>query len=296
MMNGTLFTYTEGYLRVEFRPLSYGDYEIDLHFNADGVVRTPCDDDFVMGQPKIQFASDLHVVAETSSTTSSFFKDMLAWLEAILCDVQECAFTWEAEGPEGSLRWFNHFDNRGRLHLTWGGTRKRPGTVDRSFLLGREQTVRAFYEALRSLASSKTYDRLEHEPVTIAECVECILDEEDQLAFPAALATRDRKEADALIDALLNHAFDKHLGFPRRAPLSHFLASAGNILCCEPKDRTAVVERIEPDWDTWSPERRHRHVLNSIYASDAWFSCGERLIDLRSQRIEDWLARQYRNS
>ena len=292
-MAGTIFTYHEGYLRVGFRPDHYGDFLIDIKVSADAVSETAVDDNCQKGGVSTHLGDDLQVVMATSPTVSRFFGDMIRWLEAMIIGVQECAFEWDNEGPEGRLHWHNHWDGRGLLHLTWDGSRERPIAVDRRFLLVREEVVRAFYEALRSMTASAAYARLEHEPVTVGECLDMILDASDRQRFSGILAAMDRDTATRLVDALLAHAHEGRLGPPRILPLGGMIERMKELTPPHDPDPSTTTGShwLSDDWDGMPAEDRLAEI-ESLYAYQAWYAPGERLAELRSEAIEQWLARE----
>lgn len=289
-MAGTIFTYHEGYLRVRFRPTHYGDFLIDLQVSADGVSETVVDDAWDKREVSTRLNDDLQVTMGTSPTVSHFFGDMVRWLEAMIVGVQECAFRWEDEGPEGRLQWVNRWDGRGILHLTWDGSREQPTPVDRRFLLVREQVVRAFYEALRAMTASAAYDRLDHEPVTVGECLDMILGAVDRERFASVLAAMDMKKATLLVDALLAHAYDSQLGHPRVTSLGRMLEQAESAAPQEDAlDGASASRWVSDAWDQLPAEGRMAEI-GSLYGYQPWVAVGERLTELRSDRIEAWLT------
>lgn len=290
-MAGTAFTYVEGYIRVAFRPAVRGDIDIDLRIYADGVTQTQIGDQWVKVGMETSLSDDLHVIAATSPTTSAFFKNLLAWLEAVLCGVYERSFIWEDEGPEGRLSWLNHHDNRGILHLTWDGRRQDPTPVDRRVMLNRTQMVRAFYEGMRDMVTAEDYCRLDNEPVSIRDCVEHVLGAEDQTALLDALAGMGRRDATFVLDGLLNFAYNREGGTIRQVSLSVFT----NLLAhtdTEPKsvDESELGFWFAPEWEQWPPAERRRHLEDTVYGFGAWFSPGEVVSTMRSERIEAWLS------
>jgi hypothetical protein len=284
-MAGFLFDYTEGYLRVRFSPEAWGDFRVDFHFHGDGVVKTACDDQFIKGDSEYSLARDVHVSALTSDTTASFFSDMLAWLEAVTCGVCECAFVWEAEGPEGSLRWFRNHDGRGRLFLTWDGLRGQE-PVSHKVLLNREQMVRAFYQAFLDLIGSPDYCPLMHEPITFGECIGYVLDEEDQARLASALALRGREDAYTLVSEILNFGYNQVVGSPQRTSL----ASLSELTAGRSVDPAHVDAWFNPEWDKWDSERRLACV-EGLYSGGTWYSPGVKLSKMRSPLVEAWLEK-----
>ena len=290
-MAGTIFTYHEGYLRVRFRPADHGDFLIYLHISADAVSDTAVDDGWNKCGVSTHLGDDLQVTMATSPTESRFFGDMVRWLEAMITGVQECAFRWDNEGPEGRLHWRNHWDGRGILHLTWDGSREQPAAIDRRFLLDRAQVVRAFYDALHEMTASATYDRLAHEPVTVGECLDLIMDTADRNRFAGFLAAMDRERATRLLDALLAHAYDAQLGNPRVTPLVRMVEEIeGTAAHAAVLSAATTSQWLSDGWNDL-PEARRLAEIESLSGSQAWYAVGERLTELRSAALESWLDR-----
>ncbi len=289
-MAGTIFTHHEGFLRVRFRPADHGDFLIDLHVSADAVSKTAVDEGWNKGDVSTHLGDDLQVTMATSPTESRFFGDMVRWLEAIITGVQECAFRWDNEGPEGRLHWRNHWDGRGILHLTWDGGREQPAAIDRRFLLDRAQVVRAFYDALHEMTASATYDRLAHEPVTVGECLDLIMDTADRDRFAGFLAAMDRERATRLLDALLAHAYDAQLGNPRVTPLVRMVEEIeGTAAHAAVLSAATTSQWLSDGWDDL-PETQRLAEIESLSGSQAWYAVGERLTELRSEALEAWLG------
>ena len=291
-MAGTIFAYHEGYLRVRFRPADHGDFLIDLHISADAVSNTAVDDGWNKGRVSTHLGNDLQVTMATSPTECRFFGDMVRWLEAMITGVQECAFRWENEGPEGRLHWRNHWDGRGILHLTWDGGREQAAAIDRRFLLDRTQVVGAFYDALHEMTASATYDRLAHEPVAVGECLDLIMDTGDRDRFAGFLAAKDRDRATRLLDALLAHAYDAQLGNPRVMPLGRMAEEIeGTGVHAALLSAATSSQWLSDGWDDL-PEAERLAEIESLCGAQAWYAVGERLTGLRSEPIEAWLGRE----
>ncbi|HEX7370129.1 MAG TPA: hypothetical protein VF284_07605 [Rhodanobacteraceae bacterium] len=126
-MAGTFFEYFDGYIRVGFANGRWsGNIFVYFFLYGDVVAATTCDDDFVKGNPDIHVKDNVSIHTWTSNSMSAFFLAMIHWLEAVLCDVHECAFRWDGEGPEGELRWFNWNEGSGRLKVSWSGNHRSP--------------------------------------------------------------------------------------------------------------------------------------------------------------------------
>jgi hypothetical protein len=288
-MAGTVFEYFNGYLRVAFSNGYPGDINVVFTFHGDTVSQTPFDDNFVKGKPDTKVATGRTVRTVTSSSMSWFFADMIAWLEAAIIGVRECAFNWDGEGPEGTLRWFNRGAS-GRLVLNWDGMRDQPSTVH-EVRLDKAQMVRAFYESFRNFVESDRYDPLPYEKLASGERCALVLEGANLDALADELAVRDRRAAYHLLSAVLDRACDYQAGYPRRATLADFVATADARSAMRLNARADVDAWFTKAWDTWVREMRRGYVLDTVFPGGTLTGFGERLRELRSPRIEEWLAR-----
>lgn len=286
-MAGTFFEYFDGYVRVEFSRASYGDIYVDFTLHGDAIAQTPCDDHFEKGDPEINWREDAKLRTWTSSSVSWFFLELIRWLESIIGFVQECAFAWEGEGPEGELRWFRGNDGSGRLRVVWNKYDESRG-VEREIRVNRAQLVRAFYESFRVFVESDRYDPLDYEELDAGETFALVLDGADLDALADHLATVPRDSAELLIDAMLDLAYDREAGYPRRASLATFTERAMR----REMDESEEHMWVPAEWERWDFARRRRHVVEKIYMGGTCIGFGEKLRELRSPLIEKWLAQQ----
>jgi hypothetical protein len=289
-MTGLFFERIEGYLRVEFAHVRWDDIAITFHLHGDGTIQTPCNENFEKGTPEVLFADDLTVYAYTSPATSAFFQSMVQWLEAVIIGVEECAFRWEGEGPEGELRWWNNGTDSGQLQLQWDGSRTSAPAHYR-ILLNRSQAVRAFYQSFRAFVESNRYDPLVYEELRNGEVFGLILDDGDVGALADALVARNRLGAYRLLLVLLDRAYNQVAGPSRRLALADYLAQADRLAEL-PEDEEHVTCWLPPDWDGWTLEQRRKHVLDGMYQGDMALGLGEHLRELRSPMVEQWLEQQ----
>ena len=280
-MAGTFLEYFAGYLRVAFSGAWRGELYMDLIFHGDTIAATRCDDQFVKGDPDIHVHEDALTRTWISSTLCAF-PALIAWLEAVTCGVQECAFSWDGEGTDGEMRWRGSFDS-GLLEIVW-----TKGDIKREVYLNKVQMVRAFYDSFREYVESDRYDPLQYESLDAGECCELVLEGGDLSALADALAERSRREALALLDAMLDLAYDEKAGYPRRASLEMFIDKAN----ASRQDEDEEEKWFTKEWDTWSVERRRRDVVEKVFTGGTSIGHGSRLRELRSPRVEDWLAQQ----
>jgi hypothetical protein len=280
-MAGTFFQYFDGYLRVVFHPVEYGTVPFDLILHGGVTSETPRDDQFVKGEPVIRAQQDVTVRLWISSALGGF-GCLISWLEAVTCGVQECAFGWDGEGPDGELRWHDGWKS-GTLKVTW--TR---GDRDHSARLNKAQMVRAFYESFRGYVASAVYDPLAYETLTVGETFVLVLEGTGLDTLAGHLATLSGEVAERFVDEMLDLALDTARGYPRRARIAEFTQRAMT------HEVTMSAERrwIPVEWDQWSGSERRAYVMARVYAGGTQIGFGERLRELRSSLVEKWLAEQ----
>lgn len=286
-MTRLIFDRIDGYLRVEFAHLRWDDITIAFHFHGDGIIQTPVDENLVKGAPEVLLAADLTVQTHTSPTTSAFFLSMVRWLDAVICGVQECAFCWDGEGPEGELRWRNQWDGSGQLQLRWDGSRNS-AAVDHRILLNRCQVVLAFYQSFRTFVESDRYDPLVYERLRAGEVFGLLLEGGDVGPLADAFVARNRLAAYRLLDVMFDRAHDRAAGPSRRLAVAEYVAQA-DALGDGPEDEERVTCWLPPEWDSWTAEQRRKYVLEVVYQGGTLLGHGERLRDLRSPMVEEWL-------
>lgn len=157
------FDYLDGYLDVEFTKAMTGDIFFEFHLKGDSVIRTPGRfEPFELGASEFDIAEDSVLKASASSSMCKFCYEMVRWLEAVVCNVYQCSFSWDAEGPEGSLSWSRYGDG-GTLKLSWSGSNYAPA-FDRTVRLNKERMVHSFYRSFRNFVESDRYNPKEYEP------------------------------------------------------------------------------------------------------------------------------------
>lgn len=283
-MAGTIFEYFDGYVQVAYSRAGAGDIFIDFSLFGDTVAVTPCDDRFEKGEPELASQRDVTIRTWTSASVSCFFAEMVRWLEAVVCGVRECAFCWEGEGPDGELRWFYNGRDSGLFMLDWSGTSRSPAAAQR-VRVNRTQMVRALYESFRNFVESGRYDPLDYERLDAGETFALVLDGADLGELSNHIATLLRGQAGALIDEMLDVAFDREAGYPRRASLAEFTQCA-----LRRQDERDKARWLTDDWDMWGKEERQRYFAEKVCMCGTGIGFGEKLRELRSPMVEQWLA------
>jgi hypothetical protein len=142
-MTGTFSNYTPGHINVKFEPGEY-DY-VDLHICIEGDERleTYVDDHYKTTGKKL-FRMPEQNISYYISPLSCPVRFYLHWLEAVTIGVQECAWEWDAEGPDGRMTWRWRDETTGILEIYWP----------------RYQMVEMFYKAYRDYVESLAYTAL----------------------------------------------------------------------------------------------------------------------------------------
>jgi hypothetical protein len=283
-MAGTFFEHFDGYVRVAYSRASRGDISIDFSLFGDTVATTPCGDTFEKGEPVLTGQKDVTIRTWTSASVCCFFAELVYWLEAVVCAVQECAFEWDGEGTYGELRWLRNGRDSGLFMLDWSGTSSSPPAAQR-VRVNRTQMVRALYESFRHFVESDRYDPLDYERLDAGETFALVMDDADLGELADYTATLPRRHAGALIGEMLDVAFDRDAGYPRRASLAEFTQRA-------PRRQDDRDQRrwLTDDWDMWGSAERQRYFAEEVCTCDTGIGFGEKLRELRSPMIEQWLA------
>lgn len=216
------------------------------------------------------------------------FGDFVKFLEAIAVGVEQCQFSWDAEGPNGSFSWQRATqDGTGFLSVAWNA---RP-SYRYVIRIDSEVAVRALYGAFREFVESDLYDPVRYERMTIGETISLVLDEGDPERLPAELARLDSKGAQALL-MIANGGPDERAthGPIRRHTLSDCLGKVDEwqAMTDELGDAVSRWSWIPIEWDRWSPERRLEEV-GTIMEYENWTWYGANLRRMRSPLLASWL-------
>ena len=202
-MSGIFFNYVPGRIDARFRHGAWDSIILRIKMRDAVVTQTPCDDAFRLGKP-INWRA--HRVDCSVEMTSVFcpFGDFVRFLEAIAVQVQECAFGWDAEGPDGRLHW-----QRSRLHksgfltITWSGSHNgHPQDFSHRMHLDTHQTVSMLYRAFRRFVESPAYDPLRYEQCVFQDAVQLVLANGKTDDFARAMILLSSNEANNLVSAV----------------------------------------------------------------------------------------------
>lgn len=218
------------------------------------------------------------------------FGSFVKFLEAIAVGVEQCQFSWEAEGPEGCFSWQRASqDGEGFLAVTW---HSRP-SFRYVVRIDGKRAVRALYGAFREFVGSDSYDPIRYERMSIGETISLVLDEGDFERLSAELAKLGASDADALLRIANGGPGEREIRGPkRRYPLSECLAQieeeAARAKNLGPAE--SVTTWVPDEWDGWTAERRQDEVATIMGMGDGpWY--GANLRDMRSPLLESWLEK-----
>jgi len=289
VVTGTFFN---GHLRVEFGSEHDGWIPMRLALHGDTVATTPCGDNFEEGEPEVCVKNDVQVHMHFASVWCAF-GDLIRWLEAIVIGVQECAFAWDAEGPDGELRWHGGHRESGLLTVKWCGKE----IAEYQIRLNTVQMVGEFYRKFRSFVESENYEPLRYERLTVAEVTELVLKDCTLDELASEIASRGRSDARCLVDAVLDIAYSHSVNqnrwkseHPRHVSLAYCIRFAAQRQDKGKLEEEPAEDRWCPrDWDEWGIERRKTHMRDFIFCCECGFSYGGKLRQLRSALVENWL-------
>jgi hypothetical protein len=214
------------------------------------------------------------------------FEDFIRFLEAITIDVQECGFTWEAEGPDGAMRWSRRFPlDTGFLSVEWNGGK---GPVAHRAMLDTRQAVEALYTAFREFVDSPGYDPLRYERVRLGDSLSLIVAGASPEEVSRRLLQLDAVDASQALARLAGAARERSDGGSTTAqPIDHFFE--GEDSRAPVTDETLEDSLETAGWDA-GDEAHRRQILEDEFSSVVTPWSGANLRALRSRVIEDWLS------
>ena len=219
------------------------------------------------------------------------FGDFVKFLEAIAVGVEQCQFSWDAEGPNGSFSW-QRFSREGCgfLAVAWHSWLSFRYVVR----IDGKSAVRALYGAFREFVGSEAYDPVRYERMTIGETISFSLEEGDFKRLPGELAKLDATSAEALLRIASGGPDERPIRGPKRRYsisncLDHVEEDIARIEALG--DSVSQLTWIPAEWDGWAEERRKEEIAKIMgWEGGSWY--GANLRTMRSPLLEAWLAEE----
>ena len=283
-MSGIFFNYQPGRISARFQHGSgFDTIVLRIRMNGAIVTTTPCDDQFPKGNPVNHVARAKDFSVNMTSVWCPF-ADFIRFLEAIVIQVKECSFDWDAEGPSGKMMWERRFVNEnGFLTVEWYS---RSAKFKYRMMLDTKQTVRMLYTAFRRFIESPEYDPIRYEELKAGEAFRLVLTKDTESNIEnlvEKLVELDVRSAERLIFSLCQIIHQRMCDKPWvRYSLQHYVLLS----------KEAIVE--EREWNTWLPAdwdikdkvQRRTEIIEGVFnvGPPNWYGANLRL--LRSPLIE----------
>lgn len=284
-MAGTFLDYKPGRIDARFSHAAEFDYiQMRIRMRGATTSATECDDSGRLSAPVHYRARGVDFSVYMSSVFCPF-RDFISFLEAIACEVQECAFEWDPEGPTGRMSWRRrYFNDTGFLTVEWHSHRQE---FSHRMMLNTRQAVRMLYMAFRRFVESPQYDPIRYEKLSAEEAFSLVISDSTTTQLANTLVNLDAQKAGALISVICDAIHKRTLGGAQLDfSLQHYIQISKDC----PTEANDIPGWISPEWDSWDRDRRLDDVRNGIFKGGPpdWY--GANLRDLRSRLVEDWLA------
>lgn len=219
-------------------------------------------------------------------------RDLIRFLEAVTVGVQECAFSWEAEGPDGRMSWVRGRQGTGTLKIEWRW--KREGlTYGR--LLNQRQMVAELYGAFRRFVESPRYDPRRYErAVSLSRALAFLAPDYKEAQTARWLAGQSEQAVNRACAALLVIGSDqqRQAATLTAADLRRVVLEAEDEpSSLEPEDASPQATAwVDPSWAAMGRSERAEVVRALLRETRFGSWSGDDLLETRSRLIEDWLA------
>ena len=277
-----LFNYEPGSVEARFGHDTEFDFiNLDIRMAGDITTTTECDDQGHKAEP-VEHQKENTNFAIYMSSVYCPFKDFIRFLEAITLEVRECAFDWEAEGPDGRIHWKRRFiHDTGFLTVEWYSSKER---FSHRVMLNTREAVRVLYSAFRTFIESPDYDPIRYERLTYGESFALVLSNASLDDLAATIVQLNADAARTVIQRLQDTIYERHMSGPKLGfSIQYFLETT------EPIASSEYNAWINPDWNSWGIDQRMVNLKELFgWRSECWD--GDNLRELRSKRVEDWLA------
>ncbi|MCG7971861.1 MAG: hypothetical protein JBO36_14495 [Candidatus Thiodiazotropha taylori] len=213
---------------------------------------------------------------------------LINWMEAILTDVEMCAFSIDEEGTEKGIRAVNRWNDT--VYITIDDN--YGGHAYLKVLANRRQLIDALYNGLKNFAHSGDYHPQDWECETLEDRLVNISgkDTEEILDDLALLNSAD------LMDIFFSAAPNYWLTWPALGDdeTAQYKKSIAFALDRENKDhqlgmkKTPIEWTIDQDFDSWTQPWRKKYLRDYI-CSNVGDHDGSKLKDIYSISIEKYL-------
>jgi len=288
-MGGVFFDYTPGRIDARFRHAAMsGMIVLRIRMSEAFMTTTQSDENWKLGESVNHYQ---RAVDESMFIWATFcpFRDYIRFLEAVALQVQECAFEWDAEGPEGRLEWRRRFiDDTGFLTLKWDGSfRGHSHKFSHRMMLNTRQMVRMLYSAFRRFVESSEYQPMRYEKMKIEETFSSVIKDATLDDLVKVVVDCSAQRAESLIYAIRGAVSDcVHDGARASYPLQYYIEKS-----VAPVDLDDFNSWIDKQWDSWDQVRRASYLRETLFPwSDLVYWVGANLRGMRSTLIEEWLA------
>lgn len=282
---GTNFDYEPGSIKACFTQKEFDYIYLDIGLTGHAVKQTHLQSHNDPGTPIRHQKKGIDLALHITSQECPFY-DFIHFLEAISLDVEECAFTWDAEFCYGRLYWERRFPkDTGFLTVEWSTSKEE---FSHRMMLNTRQTVEALYLAFRTLVESPDYDRLRYEGLTYGQAFALLLSDTSLDDLVREFIRRNAIEAKALLLRLGEIYSSRSTDGQKNEThsIKYFLKTTF------PNDSWNDYHEydgwIGPEWDTWTFAQRKGHLEKFLsYRNHDWE--GNNLLKRRSKLVEDWL-------
>ena len=283
------FDYTPGRIDASFRHASRsGMIVLRISLAEAFVTTTESDENWNLGKSVNHYQRS---VDESMFIWATFcpFRDYIRFLEAVALQVQECAFEWDAEGPEGRFEWRRRFiDDTGFLTINWDGSfREHSHKFSHRMMLNTRQMVRMLYSAFRRFVESPEYRPMRYEKMKVEETFATVINDATLEDLVNILVVCGSERAESLIYAIRVAVSEcVHDGRQVSHPLQYYSDKS-----VDPVELDDFNSWIDKQWDMWSQEQRANYLRETLFSwSDLVYWDGDNLRGLRSKLVEEWLA------
>jgi hypothetical protein len=270
---------------VRFSQKEFDYIYLDISLTGHVVIQTHIRNHQETGTPVRHQKKDVDIALHITSQQCPFY-DFIHFVEAISLDVEECAFTWDAEFCYGRLHWERRFPkDTGFLTVEWSTSKEK---LSHRMLLNTRQTVDALYTAFRALVTSSDYDRLRYEGLTYGQAFELLLSDASLDDLIGEIIQRNALGANALISQLDEIYSSRSTDGQKNEihSIKYFLeATSLNDSCNDYHESDGWTG---PEWDTWTFAQRKDHLEKFLSSRNHDWE-GNNLLKRRSKRVEDWL-------